>query len=67
MVRKKLLKLLGIAYLVLGGSVLINASQKVTGFVIIENGKLNWSWVLGFSLLAIGILVWFGSNAEGPK
>lgn len=63
-IKKRLLVLVGVAYLFIGGVVLFNSFQGITGFVVYEGSDVEWGWFLGFVFVVIGVLVLMASNRE---
>ena len=55
--RIRILRVLGLFYLVLGASVLLNSFQGITGFVIFESASVSWGYFLGVLFVLIGAVV----------
>ena len=63
-IKRKLLRIIGAGYLVLGIIVILASSRGITGFVIFEDIPSGVGYVLGIVFLIVGVLVLMAGGRE---
>jgi len=64
LIKRKLIRTIGFAYLLLGTIVLLNSFPSLTGFVIYEDIPAQAGGILGFVFIVVGIFVLMSSWSE---
>lgn len=56
-IKKRMVRLIGVAYLLLGFIVILQSFRGITGFVIVEEVPQTIGWLIGLAFIAVGIFV----------
>lgn len=71
LIKRRLVRAIGFAYLLLGAIVLLNSFPALTGFAIYEDIPAQVGEILGFVFIGIGIFVlmssWYESRSLGKQ
>ena len=71
LIKRKLVRAIGLAYLLLGAIVLLNSFPALTGFAIYEDIPAQVGEIFGFVFIAVGIFVlmssWYESSSLGKR